>query len=210
MQGPCAGNYYLYWATTMKSGMLFIISAPSGAGKTSLITALLAQDSFKNILNCVITYTTRSPRSGDVNGKDYHFIQEAEFLGLIEKGFFAEWSTAYGTYYGTPISLLQELTQGYSRVLIVDRAGAQSMLKVFPDAVLIWIAPPSIEVLRERLIARSTENTAQIERRMALARQEIENEAQNPLYSHTIVNDLFEISLNSLKNIIILALNLKK
>ena len=194
----------------MKSGTLFIVSAPSGAGKTSLIAALLAQDLFKNTLSCVITYTSRSPRPGDVNGKDYHFIQETEFLRLIKKGFFAEWSTAYGTYYGTPLSVLQELTQGHSRVLIVDRAGAQSMLKVVPEAVLIWITPPSIEVLMERLVARGTENTAQIERRMALARQEMEAGAKSPLYCHTIVNNLFENSLDSLKNIVILALDLKK
>lgn len=194
----------------MKSGILFIVSAPSGAGKTSLVTALLNQEPFKDSLSCVITYTTRAPRPGDINGRDYHFIQEAEFLQLIEKGFFAEWSAAYGTYYGTPVSVLQELAQGYSRIIILDRAGAKTMKNIVPEAILIWIAPPSIEALRVRLLIRGTENEAQIERRMALAIQEIEAESKKPLYHHIIVNDLFEISFNSLKNIVILALDLKK
>lgn len=192
----------------MKLGTLFIISAPSGAGKTSLVNALLAQEPFKEALSCVITYTTRLPRPGDINGRDYHFIQEAEFLALIEKGFFAEWSTAYGTYYGTPITVLEDLAQGLSRVLILDRAGAKSIKSVVPEAVLIWITPPTTEVLEARLQGRNTENQDQIQRRMALARLEMEAEAQNPLYEHIIVNDFFEVSLEYLKKIIILSLNL--
>lgn len=194
----------------MKSGTLFIVSAPSGAGKTSLVSALLAQNPFKNTLSCVITYTTRLPRLGEVNGRDYHFIKEAEFLRLIEKGFFAEWSTAYGTYYGTPVSVIEDLAQGHSLILILDRAGARSMLNIVPDAVLIWIAPPSIEALASRLRVRGTENEAQIKRRIALAREEMAQEAQNPLYTHHIVNDSFENSLNSLKKIVFYALKLKK
>lgn len=194
----------------MKSGELFIISAPSGAGKTSLVNALLTDNLFTNILRRVVTYTTRLPRPGDIPGQDYHFIQEEEFVILIEKGFFAEWSMAYGTYYGTPISVLEDLAQGYSRILILDRSGAQRMLTVFPKAILIWITPPSLEILRQRLQGRNTENEVQIQCRMALAKEEMDAEAQNPLYSHYIFNDFFENSLNFLKNIVLISLNLKK
>lgn len=194
----------------MKSGMLFIISAPSGAGKTSLVTALLAQGSFKGVLRQVITYTTRLPRKGDINGRDYHFIQELEFLALIEKGFFAEWSVAYGTYYGTPVSIFKDLDQGQTLLIILDRVGAQKMLSVHPQAILIWIVPPSVETLKARLLARDTETEAQIQARIALARQEIEAESQAPQYHYHIVNETFEISLNSLAKLIGFALEIKK
>lgn len=202
--------HLFYWVHIMKLGTLFIVSAPSGGGKTSLVNALLAAEPFNVLLVRVVTYTTRLPRPGDINGQDYHFIQEDEFRSLLEKGFFAEWSMAYGTYYGTPVSVLEDLAQGDSRILILDRAGAQRMLKAVPEAVLIWITPPSLEVLRERLQGRNTENQGQIERRMALAREEMDAEAQNPLYSHYIFNDFFENSLDFLKNIVLISLNLKK
>jgi len=194
----------------MKQGTLFIISAPSGAGKTSLVEALISQEPFKETLERVITYTTRAPRSGDINGQDYHFIGEADFITRAQKGFFLEWSTAYGTYYGTPISLLEDLCQGFNRVLIIDRLGAGAMVKILPEAVLIWISPPSLEILEARLQVRGTENKAQIARRIALAKLEMEEEAQNPQYMHKITNDFFENSIDFLKNIVIKALVLKK
>jgi guanylate kinase len=194
----------------MKPGKLFVISAPSGGGKTSLVNALLGQEPFKSSISRVVTYTTRSPRPGDVNGYDYHFVRELEFIELSAKGFFIEWSIAYGTYYGTPASALDDIAQGSSRIVILDRDGARNIAKAYPQAILIWIAPPSLEVLESRLRARNTENGEQIKRRLALATQEMDEEAQNPQYSHHILNDFFENSLNFLKNIVIFSLNLKK
>ena len=194
----------------MKLGTLFVISAPSGGGKTSLVNALLAHQEFKDILARVVTYTSRQPRPGDIHGQDYYFIQEMEFVAFIEKGFFIEWSVAYGTYYGTPAKVLEDLAQGNSRIVILDRTGAKNIAIAYPEAILIWIVPPSIEVLTRRLQGRGTENRAQIERRIALAVIEMESEVKNPLFSHYITNDFFEVSLNSLKNIVIFALKLKK
>lgn len=191
----------------MKAGVLIIISAPSGAGKTSLVKALLSDSTFKELLQCVVTYTTRSPRSGDVHGKDYYFVAESVFLSLIDQGFFIEWSTAYGNYYGTPRSVLDEVAQGLSRIVILDRAGAKKVAEAYSKALLLWITPPSLEALRVRLLARATESEDQIERRLLLAQEEMEAEKRAPFYTHYMVNDVFEHSLDFLKKIVIFALN---
>src|SRR5581483_10666268 len=113
----------------IKPGVLFIVSAPSGAGKTTLVNAALGSLKSSHAIERVITYTSRMPREGEIPGVDYHFISELEFQSRIKDGFFLEWSGAYGTYYGTPRGLLEDLEKGHHRILIPDRNGAQKILE---------------------------------------------------------------------------------
>ena len=189
--------------TSGRPGVLFIISAPSGAGKTSLTAALIAKLKPYYPIDKVVTYTSRSPRSGEINGIDYHFMHAQEFENKIAQGFFLEWSTVYGTYYGSPYSIVNELGHGDSRILIVDRLGTMTILKNMATlpykVVTIWITVPSIDVLRDRLQARGLDDPERIHRRLILAAQEMDQETQSPLYDHEILNDLFENSLEKLE-----------
>src|SRR5579862_9920541 len=115
------------------AGRLFLVSAPSGGGKTTLVNAAIASLSREHSIKRLITYTSRSPRTGDVHGVDYHFVTPAEFQTLIEQEFFLEWSAAYGTFYGTPKEVLRDIAQGLSYIAIVDRAGAQAIYRLVPD-----------------------------------------------------------------------------
>jgi guanylate kinase len=189
-------------ASRNSPGRLFIISAPSGAGKTTLTNALLDDMRPAYALERVITYTTKSPRPGEVHGKDYYFVSVAEFEQKIQEGFFIEWSGAYGNYYGSPSSILDSLAQGTSFIMILDRAGARALQGKIADAVLIWIRIDRIDILHERLIKRGQDSEAQIVRRLALAQQEVEEEAQNRLFQHHIINDIFEVAVENIKNII--------
>ena len=175
-------------------GTLFVISAPSGAGKTSLVLALLKH---RPGLSRLITYTTRSPRAGEVNGCDYHFITESDFKLKIEQNFFLEWSCAYGAYYGSPRSLLDDIRQGQSFIAIVDRLGARALHKLITSAVCIWIVPPSLSVLERRLTLRASDCQERIRYRLQLARQEMEQERIEPFFQFVIVNDSFEEALHA-------------
>lgn len=185
------------------NAQFFIISAPSGAGKSSLVTALVERIGQSHSLQRVVTYTSKEPRPGERPGVDYHFIPADEFKTRIEQGFFIEHSLAYGTYYGSPITAFELLSQGISPVMIVDRVGAERIRAVYKSAVMIWIYPPSIEVLRQRLTDRNTENREAIERRLARAALELDMEAQKSLYDFHILNDNFMCALEKLEKIVI-------
>ncbi|MBA3953996.1 guanylate kinase [Candidatus Dependentiae bacterium] len=180
-------------------GKLFIISAPSGAGKTSLVTALLKN---KSTLKRLITYTSRAPRVGEIYGYDYYFVSEAEFKLKIEEGFFLEWSLVYGAYYGSARSLLDSLASGQSFVAVVDRQGAQALCQLIKGAVLIWINTPSLSVLEDRLRARATDSQERIAYRLKLAEQEIKQEQVEVFFHYTVINDVFEEALSSLSALI--------
>ncbi len=188
-------------------GIIFIISAPSGAGKSSLLEAIFTELRSHHSINRVITYTTRQPRGTERDGYDYHFLNESTFERLISQGFFIEWSNAYGTYYGSPQSISGDLERGISTVLIVDRVGAEKIKSLVPDAVLIWITVSRIEVLRERLLRRGTETSEQIERRIKRAEIEINLEHNAPLYDYHILNDDFFIAREQLLALITHELN---
>jgi guanylate kinase len=177
------------------AGTLFIISAPSGAGKTTLVAALLKK---QPSLVRVVTYTSRSPRKGEVEGSDYYFIPESEFKAKIVQGFFLEWSLAYGAYYGSARSLVEVLDVGVSCIAVVDRTGAQALQALIGSAVLIWIRPPSLKILEDRLRLRGTEAEERILSRLQLAEQELEQEQAHPLFHYTIINDNFDKALGSL------------
>lgn len=165
---------------------LFIVSAPSGAGKTTLVNRLVDYFGNSHGLKRLVTYATRSPRSGEVPGKDYMFIALPEFEKREKEGFFLESSGELGTWYGTGKDILDQLAQGPG-ILILDQDGARK-LKDKLEATLIWITVPSIEILAQRLRARGTENEAQIVRRLARAAQEMALERDEKLYHHCIEN----------------------
>jgi guanylate kinase len=174
-------------------GRLFVVSAPSGAGKTTLVNHILAQLGCDYPISRVITYTTKSPRSTEIPGQDYHFITTAEFEQLITSGFFLEWSNAYGNYYGSPSSILHDLSAGNHRIIITDRVGARALKHAVPEAILIWLYTQNLQVLQERLAKRGQEGPEQMLYRLNLAKEEMAQEEMSPFYDFHVLNqDFFE------------------
>ena len=167
-----------------KPGFLFIISAPSGAGKSTLCRAVM--DRFSDLIYSV-SYTTRSPRSGEQKGVDYHFIVKDEFEKGIVSGHWAEWAEVHDHYYGTSADFLDgELSVGRDILLDIDIQGTRQILQRYPDGVTIFILPPSLETLESRLQSRGTDSPEVIAVRLKNAREEM---AQKDLYRHIITND---------------------
>lgn len=178
-------------------GTLFIVSAPSGAGKTSLVRALLADDSGVTVS---VSFTTRPPRAGERNGVDYHFVDHQRFRAMIEAGEFLEHAEVFGNYYGTGrAEVASRLAQGSDVILEIDWQGAQQVRQGFPGAVGIFILPPSCEVLRERLNGRGKDAPAVIERRLQAAVEEISHYSE---YDFIVINDHFEAALADLRSIL--------
>ncbi|HEX6003721.1 MAG TPA: guanylate kinase, partial [Burkholderiales bacterium] len=150
------------------SGILFIVSAPSGGGKTSLVKALLASESDVKLS---ISHTTRSPRPGEEHGRDYHFVSAAEFERMAREGEFLESAVIYENRYGTSRTwMARELAAGHDVLLEIDWQGAQQVRRVMTSTVSIFILPPSLEVLEQRLRTRSQDHPEAIARRLAAAR----------------------------------------
>jgi guanylate kinase len=172
----------------MNEGHLFVVSGPSGAGKGTLCKMLLEKETGVSLS---ISMTTRNPRAGEANGKNYYFISREEFENKIEAGGFLEYAQVYGNYYGTPKQeILDALAKGTDIMLEIDTQGALQIKKRYPEAVLIFILPPSMGELRNRLIARGAENEEELRLRMSNAMTEMSfiNE-----YDYYVVNaDLFE------------------
>lgn len=168
-------------------GNIYIVVAPSGAGKTSLVAALLQAEP---TVELSVSYTTRAARTGEEDGKHYHFVDHAAFKSMIAAGDFLEYAEVYGNFYGTSVRWLQSrLEAGRDILLEIDWQGAEQVRKVFPDAVGIFILPPSIEELERRLRGRGTDSEEVILRRLASARSEIDKVAE---YDYIVVNDDFE------------------
>jgi len=184
----------------MKRYLLVIVSAPSGAGKTTLVTQLIDRLGGQYGLKRLVTYATRQPRAGEIPGQDYIFISPQEFEQKIHEGFFLEWSGELGTKYGTGRDIVDQLAQGPG-VLILDQDGARKLKKSI-GATLIWVTVPSLEILEQRLRARGTENDTQISRRMARAAQEIAFEAQEKLYDYYIQNDDLERAVENMVQVV--------
>ena len=181
----------------IQQGILFVVSGPSGVGKTTLVNLFLKTYGQKFFVKRVITYTTRGLRPGDVHGVDYHFVSESEFLEKIKIGFFLEWSNAYGAYYGTSREILVDIESGQSQIVVIDRAGARAILGIYDKAVLVWVCVSSIKILSDRLFLRKSESFEQIQLRLSLAKKEIDEENHEPLYHFKIVNDSLNIALQS-------------
>ena len=154
-----------------RNGCLFVISAPSGAGKTTLCKRILNR--FPE-MRYSVSYTTRTPRAGEVEGKDYHFISRAEFEEMIREDRWAEWAKVHDNYYGTSADLLKTcMDAGYDVLLDIDVAGAQQIRRHFSDSIHIFIMPPSMAVLKERLLRRSSDDPDEIEKRLKAAEREM-------------------------------------
>ena len=176
-----------------QTGLLLILSAPSGAGKTSLYRALLER--MEGVVASV-SHTTRSPRPGEVDGRDYHFVGEEEFRRLVEAGAFLEHAWVFDRYYGTSREAVEkERETGRDVVLEIDWQGGRQVRERVPEAVSVFILPPSREALRERLEGRGQDDPEVIERRMRDAEAEISHYAE---YDYVIINDDFEEALDSL------------
>lgn len=179
-------------------GTLFIFSAPSGAGKTSLVKALLQQTSHIGIS---VSHTTRAPRPGEVNGQDYHFVSVAEFQQMIGTGAFLEHAQVFDNFYGTSQAWVeQELTAGRDVILEIDWQGAQQVRRLMPDAVSVFIIPPSIAALEQRLTGRGQDDAETIARRMRDAQSEMSHYGE---YDYLIVNDNFDNALAELRSVVV-------
>ena len=165
-------------------GNIFVISAASGTGKTTLIARLLQHHSD---IRVSVSHTTRAPRRGEENGKHYHFVSVPEFERMIEEGQFVEYAKVYGNYYGTSTQSLESLTrQGVDVILEIDTQGAEQIRRQLPQAYSIFIAPPSLATLEQRLYQRAADAPQVIAVRLAEARNEIE---QARLFDYLVVND---------------------
>ena len=181
----------------MKQGTLFIVTAPSGAGKTSLVDELLHQ--IKNLLVSV-SHTTRPIRPGEINGKNYHFIDERRFLSMLSNGDFLETADVYGHKYGTSSKWVNaELEKGNDVILEIDWQGAIQIKRQFPGACSIFILPPSLEALIDRLQKRQQDDNETIARRMAQAKEVISHVKDA---DYAVVNDKFDETVNEVSSII--------
>jgi guanylate kinase len=185
-------------ALTMDTpGNLFCVAAPSGAGKSSLVKALLELDSR---LAVSVSHTTRAPRGQELNGREYWFVDDASFRGMVERGEFFEWAEVHGNLYGTSrLAIEDRLQRGEDVVLEIDWQGALQIKALFPHAVLIFILPPSWEELRQRLTRRGEDQPEVIERRMKNAQIEVD---QARKFDFVIINALFETALFDLKTVV--------
>lgn len=181
-----------------REGLTIILSAPSGAGKTSLCRELFRI--FPDIRES-ISFTTREPRTGEVEGVDYHFVSTEEFKRMAEEDAFAEWAVVHGNMYGTALSTLEEARKnGIDLVLDIDCQGALRLKEQFDGGTYIFILPPSMEELRRRLETRSSDAREIIERRILRAADEIK-EAR--WYDYIIINDDFETACRELSAIVV-------
>jgi guanylate kinase len=178
-------------------GNLFVIVAPSGAGKTSLVNALLEKD--RNI-RLSISYTTRAPRPGETDGREYHFVDRPTFEKMIASGDFLEHAVVYGNYYGTSKRWIEkELAGDHDVLLEIDWQGAAQLRKLFPHMVGIFVLPPSLAELRKRLESRGKDSAETIAKRMASSREDISHVLE---FEYIIVNERFEAALTDLESIV--------
>ncbi|MDD5057956.1 MAG: guanylate kinase [Sideroxydans sp.] len=185
------------------SGSLFVVTAPSGAGKTTLVHALL---NINPHINLSVSYTTRQPRAGEVNGKDYHFVSRAQFLEMAARGEFLESAEVYGNLYGTSQTwITQEIAKGNDILLEIDWQGAAQVRKLFPECLSIFILPPSLEVLEQRLTGRGKDNAEVIAKRLAAAHEDVSHVAE---FDYVIINDNLNEALREL-NAVVLAARLR-
>jgi guanylate kinase len=178
---------------TPKEGVLYIVSAPSGAGKTSLVKALLKTDP---AIRLSVSHTTRAPRPGETDGRDYHFVSRPQFETMLAEGEFLEHAEVYGNFYGTSKgNIARDLNAGHDILLEIDWQGAEQVTQHFPQSASIFILPPSFSALRTRLAGRGQDSDEVIERRLAAAAHDV---AHAEAFDYIIVNDDFDHALQDL------------
>lgn len=181
----------------MQQGNIFVVTAPSGAGKTTLVAALLAAD---QQIKLSVSYTTRAPREGEVDGKNYHFVSREAFIAMLQRGEFLESAEVYGNFYGTSqLWIQQQLDAGNDILLEIDWQGAQQVRKLFPRAIGVFILPPSLQVLEQRLRGRGTDSEESIAKRMASAREEITHVDE---FDFVIVNEVMDEAIQDLISVV--------
>ncbi|GBE04296.1 guanylate kinase [bacterium BMS3Abin09] len=181
-----------------REGTLFVISAPSGTGKTTICRKLLKKH---DTLKLSVSYTTRPPRKGEKSGIDYTFVTKEKFKKMIDRGEFAEWAMVYGNFYGTAVKRLKQLNKaGYDIILDIDTRGAMQLKNTYDNAVYVFILPPSMQTLKDRLISRKTETADIVKKRLESAREEISFYGK---YDYIIINDILKYSCQELESIIL-------
>ena len=179
------------------SGCLYVIVAPSGAGKSSLVNALLEREPD---IGLSISFTTRTPRPGEESGREYFFVTREEFASMVTRGEFLEHAEVYGNLYGTSRLWIEETrAQGSDVLLEIDWQGARAVKKLFRDMTYIYILPPSIEVLKERLVKRGKDSKEVIERRLAEAREDLKHVQEA---DYVIINEDFSVALLDLQSVV--------
>ena len=179
------------------SGKLFVITAPSGAGKTSLIDAVMRDDPS---LKISVSYTTRAPRKGEKSGVDYHFVDEPTFRRMQSRGEFLESAEVHGNHYGTARQvILEAVKRGDDLILEIDWQGAQQVRRLYPECIGIFILPPSIEELERRMRARGQDSEEVIRRRLQAAREELLHAGE---FKYAIINKDFETAKTELADIL--------
>jgi guanylate kinase len=180
-----------------RTGNLIVLSAPSGAGKTTLCQKLLEQ---KPDVQMSVSFTTRLPRTGEVDGIHYSFIEKERFQAMIAEGAFVEWAEVHGNYYGTSRRQIEEICAGGKDVILdIDVQGARQIRQSYPASVHIFVLPPSQEALQERLVGRGSDAPEVIARRLRKARDEIREYRR---YNYVIINDLLDMALQELLSIV--------
>lgn len=175
------------------TGHLFIVSAPSGAGKTTLVRLLLENDPG---IRVSVSHSTRAPRAGEVDGREYHFVSVREFLDKAGKGDFLEWAEVHGNHYGTSRSGIETaLRAGQDILLEIDWQGARQVRQTFPGAIAVFVLPPSLDALQARLCGRATDSAETIARRLAAAREEMRHVGE---FDYVIINDELQCALHDL------------
>ena len=181
-----------------KEGLLFVVSAPSGAGKTSLCRAVT--DALENLTHS-ISYATRKPRPGEIDGRDYYFVSQQRFQEMVRAGDFAEWAEVHSNLYGTSRRVLDDMiAKGVDIILDIDTQGAKQIKAKFETAVFIFIMPPSLDILEERLRNRKSDHDEEIRKRMRRAREEIRDYR---MYDYIVVNRDFDRALTELRSIVL-------
>ena len=179
------------------AGNLYVVAAPSGAGKTTLVRLLLEQEA---AVQLSISYTTRAPRVGEVNGREYHFVGATEFQAMIAREEFLEWAEVHGNFYGTSKKwIADQLAADRDVLLEIDWQGAQQVRKLFQQAIGIFILPPSMDELTRRLTGRGTDSAEVISRRLAAAQAEMRHVGE---FDYVIINDQLARALDDLRAVV--------
>lgn len=181
------------------SGKLVVITGPSGVGKSTIVKEVLARTGAR----FSVSATTRPPRPGETNGRDYYFVDRATFERMIAAGELLEWADVFGKRYGTPAGpVRQSVASGQTVVLDIDVQGGLQVARLMPEATFVLIVPPSLDELRRRLTSRGTEDAATVARRLAKADEEIRTARDSGVYKNVVVNDDLETAIRETVNIV--------